>query len=997
MLQRKIGIELTVTYRANVKTSSPEDWRHISIDEYLDIIEYDKELESISDKMADQFNLIEGLFSEEMLEDYVTIPLHQREPFRSEYRLSKRLLPCVNYFISRYPPSNTTNVDGKGNGIVVLDVDIKHLGEERGIPSPFKEKLDELVENFFINHASSIFLYETSSRQGYHIGFLTDATNAKEYKLAFKQLADQLADAVPFFRTEGVIDKSVGRYNADFFTNHSRFVFRKKPETVFIHDRKETSEPATIREVLDDQEKYDDFPYHTDFRLFLAYIKRDRSITYFDDRGEWLRMMFALKAEYPICYRPRIYQWFRRLSSLSPKYNVVNDDDFFAAIMDSETDTRTGIEFIVKVLHNGESASQTPQYKWDDLRNYFDDLDEEDFTEARASNFLFIGKYLTEIKHVLNFSQNIIIESPPNTGKSTLLLEEVSFKRIYLVPTKILLTDLKKKVPSAQIVQERVLSDEIQSKEIILSTYEGLEKILASKINLSEYTLIVDEAHNIFLSASPAFRFLSLHRICSSFQKFKNTILLSGTWIDLPFSSDIDFTLIRVKQRNPIFTELNIINTETPLDNLSSDVASETGKQIVLVNNKDENNELRDLVRKRRPNAPITLMNADTKTKEDVKQVLKDNHLQPGHVLIGTQMIVEGISFLDDDIAAMRFYRGMAAELIAQLSFRARKSHVKPPISFYQARKEFFLKKESDLLTVYRKLQQDNASKNLMSLASEYIGNSHIRVFYDRRIENGKARDIYTPLIYDEQLTNQVHTSKILLGYLSLEKVTEAMGADLFSLLAALRKWNLIFNFTTLEKTNVREDFKKQRADEQRSFISERFHELSDYTYDEVSQNKKSPIYRAWTALQCIDITYFNQLDTEKRIELFFDKKAFRQFCDLIQGCAILKGRQFFTLAEFVSPTFYENDVKVLTSIQNINGFPAKISNRSLEDIPDLLLTKNERKKVLKKYFMVSEATPQKDDKNVSVRFFGLRRKDLEFEPYLKIENSQSYESDRPF
>lgn len=992
----KIGLDLTVTYRRNVKTSLADDWNYMSIDEYLDIIETDEKLKQIADRWNEKYNLIAGWAStsEGIMDDCLIFPQNLEGPLRIEYRESKLLLPCVHYFGRFLPPSNKISLIGEGNGVVVLDIDIKHIGGTDGIHSAFRDSIDAMINAFYSQHPSSIFLYETSSSLGYHIGYLTDAKNEVEYKQAFNQLVKELSNAIPLIQGEGIIDENVGRYSHNFFTNHSNLVLRKNPSVIF----KPTAsfvEPIFEQERHETQAQYDEFPYHIDFRLYLAYHKSDSEV-YFHDRREWLTMIYALKAEFPGCYRSRMVDWFVKLSSLSPKFNEEEDVELFDDIMSSNTTQDAGIGFIIKVLNRGNVVSQFPKYTLDDLQNYFTDLSDKDSADSHASNFLFIERYLTEIKDSLNFSQNLIIESPPNTGKSTLFLQGVSFKRIYLVPTKVLLTDLAKNIPSAQIVQEGVLSDEINPEEVILSTYEGLEKILQSNIPLKEYKLIVDEAHNIFLSASLSFRFLSLHRICKSFHKFENTILLSGTWIDLPFS-DEEFSLIKVKQRDPVSTELNIITTETPLDNLSKEVALETGKQIVLINNKDENIKLKELVLQNRPDATITLINADTKKSEEVKKILDDNHLQEGHVLIGTQMIVEGISFLDEDIKAIRFYRSMAAEHIAQLSFRARKSHLKPPVSFYQSRNEFFIRKDSNLSTVYEKLHQQSASKHWADLANQYVGNSAIRMAYERVIEWGKAMEFTVPLIFDKDVSDKPHISKIFLGHLSTSNVAEAMSSDLFSLLVALRKWNFTFRFSKAEKTSSRDEFKKLQTQQQKVFIGERLNELLNFSYEQVGQNKKSPIYKAWVLLQCVDVGYFNQWNPEHRINLFFDKRELHRFCDMVQGCAILKGKEFLELADLVSSKFYEQDEKILSRIKELKGYPSKISNESLEILETASLTQRRIKKVLSKYFDVSPSSPRKDENNVSVRYFRLADIYHDFEPYLRVDKMENFLKDRPF
>lgn len=971
-----------VTYRPNIFTSN--DWKYLTLGEYLDIIKNDESLKQISEEMYQQFTKVEGLPTQaaDNWDEYTIFPKHFDEPHKSQYRSLKKNLACVNFFGKFLPPVEDMNLNGDGNGIVVLDVDFKEAGRVFGITEPQIELAENQLFDHFKDHESIIFYYKTSSCLGYHIGYLTDARTPPQYETVFHQLINEILNDCPAFTGEHVMDISVGRYNANFFTNHSDSVYSCYPKEIY---KGNYSDIVVPKEPTPTMEGFDEFPYQVDFRLFLAYNRMQDS-EYFHGRLDWLKMIYALRSEFPYSYSSRMEYWFTRLSSLSNKFQPEKDlQNFKSFVEDYNGEKRVGVDFIINHL-NGVTT-QTPEYTIEDVKKYFEDLEERDLPDIETSSFMFIDQYLSEIQKNFNFEENLIIESPPNTGKSRLFLKDVQFKRIYLVPTKILIDDLSKYASKAQVVQEGILSGDINvSAEVIISTYEGLEKILNSKLNLADYTLIIDEAHNLFISSSPNFRFLALYKICRNFNRFKNTILLSGTWIDFPFTTE-EFKLIKVRLKNPTVTDLEIINTETPLDTLSSDIINNPGKQIVLINNKGENNELKQLLQKNNPAAIVTLMNSDTKKTKQVKEILEKNHLTPGEVLIGTQMIVEGISFLDDDIKAIRFYRNMLPEYIAQLSFRARKSDKKPVIKFYQSRENFKLRKDANYTNTYKQILEKTQAKDPLSMASDYIDDTAIRIYKERRIVNGKAIHETVPYLFDHTKANNPELNQLLLGNFSLEQISKALNADLFSLLAHLRKWNFRFTFSEAEKSFIRKDFKKLRTMDRQQFLSENFADIAHYGFDDLSFDKKSPIYRAWLMTQFLKIEYFLAMEPEQRVNLFFDKKTNQTLADEVMGSVILTEKHLLYAGELVSKNFEFEDHPVLNKIKSVDGYPKRISNEVLDTtFADLKISISKIKKILKKQFDVSESKPSKDKAKKSSRFFRLVLIEKDFSTYIRAE-----------
>lgn len=390
-------------------------------------------------------------------------------------------------------------------------------------------------------------------------------------------------------------------------------------------------------------------------------------------------------------------------------------------------------------------------------------------------------------------------------------------------------------------------------------------------------------------------------------------------------------------------------------------------------------------------------MNSDNKASKEVKEILDENHLKSGGILVGTQMIVEGISFLDDDILAIRFYRNMLPEYIVQLSYRARKSEAKPVIKFYQSGDEFQLKKESDYQYTFDKIRAQNFNKDVSQMARNFIGDTPIKILVEQQVVKKKVVPVEVPYIIDDNVAKTPQLNLMLLGYFSLEKISQALNTDIFSLLAHLRKWNFKFSFSTAEKSFVRKEFKAMRASDHKDMLRNNFTEITKYKNDELGSNKKSPIYVAWLFTQFLRPEYFLRMEADAREQFFFNKKSYQALADEVMGSILLNEKSMLCVHELLSKDFGIVDRLILTKIKSVDGYPNKISNENLAiEFVDLNITINTIKKVLKKYYMVSEARISKNIDDKSTRYFGLSLSEKSFVDFL-IPSSIINLHDNPF
>lgn len=124
-----------------------------------------------------------------------------------------------------------------------------------------------------------------------------------------------------------------------------------------------------------------------------------------------------------------------------------------------------------------------------------------------------------------------ILFAPTGTGK-TFAAVNLREKVVIAVPYYSLCQNIASEYDITPINGRKKFPDSLKDKYV--TTYASLEKVVRSLgRNVSDYHLIVDEAHNLSISASRSFMLDNLDFItwCMQEKKFKSNTLLSGTWL----------------------------------------------------------------------------------------------------------------------------------------------------------------------------------------------------------------------------------------------------------------------------------------------------------------------------------------------------------------------------------------------------------------------------------------------------------------------------------
>lgn len=273
-----------------------------------------------------------------------------------------------------------------------------------------------------------------------------------------------------------------------------------------------------------------------------------------------------------------------------------------------------------------------------------------------------INNYLSEIKDGLadTISKNdkIQIVSDTGSGKTTFVIEDYASddnKTIFLVPYKSLAISISenKNIPAQYGESKWDIEAEInKGANIIVSTYDGL-KTLSEKIeSFSNYTLVIDEVHNIV----PVYHYRkdAIRNLLSIGKKFKKIICLTGTPLDkdvmdlIPFFKNIKTVNVKSKKITKKRVQFILADNEIrSVVNLIRKNLKKGKKTAVYLQNCEKNTDLSDIL----TYYGISNMVINSTTKTDNKTIdVLTNEVLNIDVLIGTSSIRDGININNIEI-----------------------------------------------------------------------------------------------------------------------------------------------------------------------------------------------------------------------------------------------------------------------------------------------------------------------------------------------------------
>lgn len=794
--------------------------------------------------------------------DHVKIDLKNARQYKE---IRRRELKLVKYF-------PTENIE-LGYGIVVLDIDFKVY------KSLFLDQVNSYktrIINYFETHPASVFLIESASGLGYHVGmsFHAESINKKTYNNAYEYYTQEMLDKTGIRNFRAFVDFAVAYINADFFVGNSfiglngKMLFKNPTESLYVEIEEDGAVELTNEYSVD--------TFRADFLLqyYFSHIPEDSKA--FSDYGTWINMTIALVVTFKN-NKERAYSWFKKLSQLSEpsKINEDENDIIFERIFDAQYNAEIGINYIFKQIFDVGYAKNYINYSFEEVKNYFEDnyhllrLSDTPITNDYSEKHV-IDQYISERSDVLSVDRNILLIAPPNSGKSNFYLSKENV--IILTPTSILRDDLwSNNQSSSKIVAEEEI---LLNQSNYIGNYDAIYKILSSELHLKDYTLVIDESHELFFSAHPNYRHRTVRKLVNSLGRFKNFVLLTGT----PFQFDLcdeKFDTVYFTKTSNRSSQLEIVSTLTPLETMAKEILETPGKQICFINDKALISKVSNLIKDKQPERNVLVFTSETKTKIEQQLALQSNRLPENTVVLGTQMILEGISFKDDNITHLRFYQPIIAEYIAQFSFRPR-NDIKPPLMvMYTKPKDYRIQEHSFPSKAYDFLKRQY-TETLQSVLQHGIENEPIGLiqegYYRRlsKLERNKKHELL-PIVLNQN--GGYELDNLFLGQLATSLANSKLSIDLFNLLVQLQKWNFKFSFRQTESSEVLKLYTKKSKFKQSEIIVEHFRDL--VLQDNVS-TEQNLLFRAWALSKVIKPSYFLNLSADDRLNFFTDDKLLK-------------------------------------------------------------------------------------------------------------------------
>jgi len=355
------------------------------------------------------------------------------------------------------------------------------------------------------------------------------------------------------------------------------------------------------------------------------------------------------------------------------------------------------------------------------------------------------NQYLSDIN--INLPKRCILKSPTGSGKTTMfarLILESKNNGIICFPTQDMVKKFKEDYNAdVYYYDEKTVTN---NSKLIATTYSSFLKVIKI-IEMSEYILCVDEIHNMVLSSSQEFRSFELNVILDNILNFKQTILMSGTYLNTnhPALHQIDdnvgidnltennknkFTIVNVKYKNPkqkYYCRVKYYR-DRKYQTLVNKLIKHTGKQIIFLNNKKEEtiSKILNNLNEYYSTNEILILNSDRKQDDDYIQFMKTGETNENiKIILTTSISIESLSFYDIDYSAVHLLEMIHPAFIQQLFARPR--FKQPDILYIYIDDNYFSNQSKYTGIMYQTLDTllvDTAIKRINDITNNINNNS---------------------------------------------------------------------------------------------------------------------------------------------------------------------------------------------------------------------------------------------------------------------------------
>ena len=263
----------------------------------------------------------------------------------------------------------------------------------------------------------------------------------------------------------------------------------------------------------------------------------------------------------------------------------------------------------------------------------------------KAEQVIKQGGRLSDVFDEIDFSKNAIIVGPTNSGKTWCIMNMVKHPRILLVPDTGLLKDVASEYSDKKPSLFYQDAKAIHNDNLIVCTYHSFKR-LCQRINLEDYIVYVDEAHNF--SASVSYLAKELTEVIDLLPMARGYFLFTATPLISMHPTISSLGIINIEQESPTPRYVKYLVYDKSRDRAVVEQVKKNKlkgiQTMILFNNKNEKfGQLSSLLIALN-SYKVAVVNADKKEGEDYRRVVEEGNILGFDVVLCTTVLKEGNS-----------------------------------------------------------------------------------------------------------------------------------------------------------------------------------------------------------------------------------------------------------------------------------------------------------------------------------------------------------------
>jgi len=487
------------------------------------------------------------------------------------------------------------------NGLIQVDIDIKTKGGDKTA-----EKVKELLKKFPYTLAVAI------SPSGYGIkGIIrlkTAILEPKKYKCAVSVINGSIA---AFLKEQGLTEKTIEilsfdtiSYNTPCYDTHDQDAFYNESAKLFEYKERIVTKPKK------------------------GAIKKYAANGSPMSKGLQKR---AATTALNIIYEKEGTPFLQQFVPMVIKYGVERD---IAKEVLNESDKTFSEKHYIKLDEiYSRYNSQFLSNRFNVFNRVNTAMDVQKLGEGQ--------KLLSNIKYDMYKSGCLV--SPTGSGKSYFAVNSISDKKIIVVPTQNLVEEFEERYNVTPFYEGH---NDITNNHNVVVTYHSFNR-LSNLIDLSQYILIIDEAHNFTSSTDDNYQLRCLRQVIDKVTEAKCYHLFTATPLLNVHPKVNELPITVIKEAKPVRRKYQYLyyreNQTKAIANFCKNNKKEGVQSYVLFNNKEQGlSDLKDLLEKE--NINFAALNSTTKKEFDHKQVVINGDSTQFDAVIATTVLKEGTS-----------------------------------------------------------------------------------------------------------------------------------------------------------------------------------------------------------------------------------------------------------------------------------------------------------------------------------------------------------------